>query len=102
MRRFLVAMTVVITSGSVTGDAAWGTARETDGAVYIASNGAGGNEILVFDRNERGSLSFARAVPTGGFVPAAGLETRAASCCRPTGGGCSSSTPAVTTFPCFV
>lgn len=73
MRRALVALALVITSGSLTGDAAGGRAGETDGVVYIASNSAGGNEILVFDRNERGSLSFARAVATGGLGTGGGL-----------------------------
>ncbi len=73
MRRLLIALALVITSGSFTGDAARGSARETDGVVYIASNSAGGNEILVFDRNERGSLSFARAVATGGLGTGGGL-----------------------------
>lgn len=73
MRRLIVALAVAITSGSLTGDAARGSAGETDGVVYTASNGAGGNEILVFDRNERGGLSFARAVSTGGLGTGGGL-----------------------------
>jgi 6-phosphogluconolactonase len=68
MRRLFVALVLVI----LTGDAAWGSAGET-GVVYVASNDAGGNEILVFDRNERGNLSFAGAVPTGGLGAGGGL-----------------------------
>lgn len=101
MRRLLVALVFVITSSSLTGHAGQSSAKETDGVVYIASNAASGNEILVFDRNERGSLSFAQAVATGASVPAAGSETRAASCCLPTDAGSSSSTQGATTCPCF-
>lgn len=73
MRNFVVALVLVFTSGSLTGDAARGSAKVTDGVVYVASNSAAGNEILVFDRNERGSLSFARAVATGGVGTGGGL-----------------------------
>ncbi len=73
MRRVLVALVLVITSTALTGYAGQRRAAETDGVVYIASNAAGGNEILVFDRNERGSLSFAHAVATGGLGTGGGL-----------------------------
>ena len=67
MRRLIVALGLAITSSSLTGYPGQSGAAKTDGVVYIASNAAGGNEILVFDRNERGSLSFAHAVATGGL-----------------------------------
>jgi 6-phosphogluconolactonase (cycloisomerase 2 family) len=73
MRRVLIALVLVITSSSLAGHAGQSSVGETDGVVYIASNSATANEILVFDRNERGSLSFARAVPTGGLGTGGGL-----------------------------
>ncbi len=73
MRRFLVALTLVITSSSFASHAGQSSIEDTDGVVYIASNGAAANEILVFDRNERGNLSFARAVPSGGLGTGGGL-----------------------------
>lgn len=73
MRRLIVALGLVITSNSLAGYAGQTGAAETDGVVYIASNAAGGNEILVFDRNERGGLSFAHAVATGGLGTGGGL-----------------------------
>jgi 6-phosphogluconolactonase (cycloisomerase 2 family) len=62
-----------MTSSSVTGHAGRDSVRETNGVVYVASNSAGGNEILVFDRNERGSLSFTNSVATGGLGTSGGL-----------------------------
>jgi 6-phosphogluconolactonase (cycloisomerase 2 family) len=43
------------------------------GAVYVASNRASGNEILVFQRGADGQLSFEAAVPTGGLGTGSGL-----------------------------
>ncbi|MGB2714048.1 MAG: beta-propeller fold lactonase family protein [Vicinamibacterales bacterium] len=73
MRRFFVTLLLVIPWSTLTGHAGKTSTAETDGVVYIASNGAGGNEILVFDRNERGSLSFAHAAATGGLGTGGGL-----------------------------
>jgi hypothetical protein len=36
------------------------------GTVYTTTNGVAGNRILVLDRDERGGLSFAGSVATGG------------------------------------
>lgn len=73
MRICVVALALVIISSGSAGHAGQDSMRDTDGVVYIASNSAAANEILVFDRNERGSLSFARAVPTGGLGTGGGL-----------------------------
>jgi 6-phosphogluconolactonase (cycloisomerase 2 family) len=53
--------------------------RDTDrddavGAVYTMTNAAGGNEIVVFDRDERGRLTKVAAVPTGGNGSGGGLD----------------------------
>lgn len=41
-------------------------ARTSDGAVYTASNNPSGNQILMFDRNADGALTFVNAFNTGG------------------------------------
>jgi 6-phosphogluconolactonase (cycloisomerase 2 family) len=48
------------------------------GAVYVASNAAAGNEVLVFARNARGRLTALDAVPTGGRGTGAGLGSQGA------------------------
>lgn len=48
------------------------------GAVFVASNDAGGNEILVFNRAADGSLTAAPSVPTGGAGTSDGLGSQLA------------------------
>lgn len=43
------------------------------GTVYTATNGVGGNRILVLDHDEHGRLSFVGSVATGGVGTGAGL-----------------------------
>jgi 6-phosphogluconolactonase (cycloisomerase 2 family) len=43
------------------------------GAVYVASNAAGGNQILVFERGADGRLRFESAITTGGLGTGSGL-----------------------------
>lgn len=47
------------------------------GAVFLTSNDASGNEILVFGRAVDGTLSAAGTVPTGGLGTSAGLGNQA-------------------------
>lgn len=73
MRSLFVVLALTVMSSDLPAGVAAGSSGETAGAVYVASNGTAGNEILVFDRDERGSLSLARAVPTGGVGTGGGL-----------------------------
>jgi 6-phosphogluconolactonase (cycloisomerase 2 family) len=47
--------------------------RDSPGAVYVASNGAAGNQILVFERAADGQLTFENAIATGGLGTGSGL-----------------------------
>jgi len=47
--------------------------RPDAGALYTATNAAAGNSVLIFDRNENGSLTAAGSVSTGGLGTGAGL-----------------------------
>jgi len=51
--------------------------RSVAGAVYVATNGAAGNEVLVFDRTARGTLRPAGAFETGGLGTGGGLGNQA-------------------------
>jgi len=66
-RLFLAAAVAVFT---MTGAFA---ASDAVGAVYVASNAPGGNEILVFDRDVDGGLTPAGSVATGGNGTGGGL-----------------------------
>jgi 6-phosphogluconolactonase len=46
------------------------------GAVYLMSNGAGGNAVIAFDRSSDGTLSPAGEIPTGGTGAGAGLGSQ--------------------------
>jgi len=48
------------------------------GAIYTMTNAFGGNEILAFDRDEKGVLSPAGIFPTGGLGTGAGLGNQGA------------------------
>lgn len=60
------AIFLVATSGAV-------ASSHAVGAVYVASNAASGNEILVFDRSAGGDLTPSGAVATGGDGTGGGL-----------------------------
>lgn len=47
--------------------------RPDAGALYTATNAAAGNSVLIFDRNENGSLTAAGSVSTGGLGTGVGL-----------------------------
>lgn len=55
------------------------------GAVYLATNGVAGNRILVLDRDERGGLSFAGAIATGGVGTGTGLGNQGGLVLSPDG-----------------
>jgi 6-phosphogluconolactonase len=66
-------------SVGVVGVAAGPTAASgTPGAVFVLSNDAAGNAVLVFDRKADGSLLPAAPVPTGGLGSGGGLGTQGA------------------------
>src|ERR1700677_3641474 len=45
----------------------WGTARAGDGAVYMMTNAADGNQLAVFARDNKGLLEFPVFYNTGGL-----------------------------------
>lgn len=74
MRKVFVGLFMLC--GAVSAFAGPAGARDTGGAVYVASNAAAGNEILVFDRDARGALSLTRKVATGGAGTSGGLSNQ--------------------------
>lgn len=52
------------------------SAAPTPGAVYVLSNQAAGNQVLVFERGPDGTLTPGGAVPTGGLGTGAGLGSQ--------------------------
>jgi 6-phosphogluconolactonase len=56
----------------------WGTARAGDGAVYMMTNAAEGNQLAVFARDKRGLLDFPVFFPTGGNGAGGGLGEQGA------------------------
>jgi 6-phosphogluconolactonase len=44
------------------------------GAVYTMTNDAGGNDIVIFDRDNKGALTLVGAVPTGGTGSGGGID----------------------------
>lgn len=70
MRRLFIGSAVAAAMVAVA--AASGSAA-SPGAVYTATNGASGNEVLVFDRAPNGALTYRAAVATGGTGTGAGL-----------------------------
>lgn len=58
--------------------AAFSVGESTPGAVYVMSNAAAGNAVLVFDRSADGTLTAAGSVPTGGLGTGSGLGTQGA------------------------
>jgi 6-phosphogluconolactonase len=50
------------------------SATNTVGAVYVMTNDAAGNEIVIFDRDARGKLTNAHSVPTGRDGSGGGLD----------------------------
>jgi 6-phosphogluconolactonase len=73
MRNRFIALALFIASAGLVLHADQDRSEDKAGVVYTASNRVAGNEILVFDRDERGGLSFAQAFPTGGLGTGGGL-----------------------------
>ncbi len=73
MPRLVMTVTLTIAAVSAAIGALNAGTTAPHGAVYVASNRASGNEILVFQREPDGQLSFEAAVPTGGLGTGGGL-----------------------------
>src|SRR5918992_1679938 len=73
MRNSFVALVLTVASSGLLAQADSDRTGLPDGAVYVASNGAAGNQILAFDRDDAGNLSFAQTVATGGVGTGGGL-----------------------------
>jgi 6-phosphogluconolactonase len=56
----------------------WGTARAGDGAVYMMTNAAAGNQLAVFARDANGLLEFPVFYNTGGTGAGGGLGSQGA------------------------
>ena len=69
------------------------------GAVYSLTNGAQGNELVVYQRDRQGGLTLAGMVPTGGLGTGAGLGSQAQLRSGRKGGHSMPSMPAATAFP---
>ena len=54
----------------------WGTARAGDGAVYMMTNAADGNQLAVFARDNKGLLEFPVFYNTGGLGAGTGLGSQ--------------------------
>lgn len=67
----LMAVTLASTSAHIFGN-------RGQGEVYTMTNGSGGNEILIFDRMQDGTLEPAGAVATGGAGTGSGLGSQGA------------------------
>jgi 6-phosphogluconolactonase len=65
-----VLVAVILAAGTAVSAAA---DRGAVGAVYTATNGAAGNQVLAYDRSADGALAFAGAFDTGGSGTGAGL-----------------------------
>src|SRR5258707_12416404 len=65
--RIVIALSAGITSLSLTGAAsAEDPGQHSSGAVYVLSNQATANSVLVYKRDSHGNLSYSSSVPTGG------------------------------------
>jgi len=70
MSRSVFAAALFLTGGAL--------AQDDPGAVYVMSNAAGGNSILIFDRAANGALTSAGSVATGGAGIGSGLGSQGA------------------------
>src|SRR5260370_27998521 len=65
--RIVIALSAGITSLSLTGAAsAEDPGQHSSGAVYVLSNQATANSVLVYKRDSNGNLTYSSSVPTGG------------------------------------
>jgi 6-phosphogluconolactonase len=70
------ALALVALPGAASGEVAAGQAHP--GAIYTLSNQPNGNAVLVFAREEDGSIALTDSVPTGGAGTGAGLGSQGA------------------------
>ena len=63
---------------SMGGGTAWAGTDRAGGAVYAMTNDAAGNEVVVYERKQNGSLILVGAVGTGGLGTGAGLGSQGA------------------------
>lgn len=73
----IVAFSLLLGAFAFTG-ASTTQAKGLSGAVYVLSNSAAGNSVLLFDRDSDGSLTPAGSVSTGGLGTGTGLGTQGA------------------------
>ena len=74
-----LAFTAVVALASLAAaTVAQASSLRSGGAVYVLSNGTAGNSVLVYARNEDGSLTPAGSYPTGGNGTGAGLGDQGA------------------------
>ncbi len=70
-----VASLLLSTGSLVAGDAhAEGTLPSTVGSVYTMTNAADGNEVVIFDRDSKGTLTLRGTAATGGIGSGGGLD----------------------------
>jgi len=71
---------ILVLAGAVSigGGTAWARADRAGGAVYAMTNDASGNEVVVYDRSQNGSLTLVGSVGTGGMGTGAGLGSQGA------------------------
>src|SRR5258707_4206606 len=75
--RIVIALSAGITSLSLTGAAsAEDPGQHSSGAVYVLSNQATANSVLVYKRDSHGNLSYSSSVPTGGTGAGTGGDPR--------------------------
>jgi hypothetical protein len=64
--RGLVSLTVLSLGIAAAVTSSPALADEVSGAVYVLSNSAAGNKVLIYGRHENGELTYSGSVPTGG------------------------------------
>ncbi|MGH2554304.1 MAG: lactonase family protein [Actinomycetota bacterium] len=71
---------ILVLAGAVSigGGSAWAGDGDGGGAVYAMTNDASGNEVVVYDRKQNGSLTLVGSVGTGGLGTGAGLGSQGA------------------------
>jgi 6-phosphogluconolactonase len=69
---------VLLLAAMLTGGGVATAAPHREGAVYVLTNAADGNAILIFSRADDGSLTAQGAVPTGGRGTGSGLGSQGA------------------------
>src|SRR5690349_2728515 len=71
-----ISVIMAIVSAATTMAASAEERREVDGAVFTMNNSSNANQVLMFNREDNGALSFAGEIPTGGLGTGAGLGSQ--------------------------